>query len=259
MARDYDLFVIINLQHDSADDIKNRWLDIDADRATMEQIRNIYQEIWHRLANTFKDYDQHLIFESMNEVMEEGNYGTPTASTWENINTLNQMFVDVVRSVTGNESRFLMVPGYYNLIDQTVSDNFVMPRYDRDYQYEMVVVHVFDPYNFTLDEGVGSRTEVTIDDLKYLDTQLEKMHRKFVENGIPVVVGEFGAIDKDNLPDIKKYVRGFVNAAKVNDIGYLYWDNGYDGKYGLALWNRYTYMPTTLGKMLIPILTDKSI
>lgn len=259
MAIDYDLYVIINIQHDGSEGVTGRWLDVDASNQT--GIRNAFNSIWSRIAARFQNYDQHLIFESMNEVMEQNNYTSDpnqvNSTTWNNINYLNQLFVETVREDydnTGNETRFLMVPGYNTNIDQTVSNKFEMPTYDESTAYEMVSVHFYDPYNFTLNTGSGSTTSVTDTELEYICTQFAKLKTTFVDNGIPVFVGEFSAVDKNNIPNIKTYISKIVECAKAKGLGYAYWDNGYSGEYGMALWNRYTYGRTDLGDALIPIL-----
>lgn len=253
-ARDYNLFVIINIQHDGADDVEGSWLDVDAPNQT--GIRAAFADIWGRMAARFKSYDQHLIFESMNEVMEQGNYGTPSQTTCNNINYLNQSFVDVVRDTGAhNDVRFLLVPGYNTNIDQTVSDCFVVPTYNGSKERIMVSVHYYDPYNFTLNTGDGSKTTVTPGELNAIGTMFNKLKTKFVDNGIPVVIGEFGAMDKGNISQIKIYISRVVSEAQAKGLGYVYWDNGYTGPNGMGLWNRYTYGESELGEALIPILT----
>ena len=71
-------------------------------------------------------YGEHLIFESMNEVMVD--YGTPKPEYLTQINELNQAFVDTVRASGGNNAtRCLVVPGYNTNIDYTVA-GFTRPR-----------------------------------------------------------------------------------------------------------------------------------
>lgn len=255
MAIDYDMFAIINFQHDGSEGVTGRWLDVDASNQT--GIRAAFAEVWRRIAERFKCYDQHLIFESMNEVMEQGNYNTPSDTTWTNINTLNQLFVDTVRGTgCNNLTRFLLVPGYNTNIDQTYTDKFEMPEYNNSTAYEMVSVHFYDPYLFTLETGGSGKSTVTPAELSAIGTQFNKMKTKFVNNGIPVVVGEFGAVDKNNHSVIKTYISRVVSEAKAKGLGYIYWDNGYTEENGMGLWNRYTYAQSELGKVLIPVLTN---
>lgn len=255
MARDYNLFVIINLQHDGADNVKGFWLDVDAKNQT--GIRAAFADVWGRIADRFKDYDQHLIFESMNEVMEKDNYDkTPQDETWNNINFLNQSFVNTVREAgSHNDVRFLLVPGYNTNINQTVTDQFELPTNGRNSDYIMVSVHFYDPYNFTLNTGAGSTTKCTPEELAAIGTQFAKLNTKFVKEGVPVVVGEFSAANKGNIPEITEYISTVVKEAQDNGLAYAYWDNGSTGENGTALWNRHTFAETALGKALIPVLT----
>lgn len=258
MAIDYNMFAIINIQHDGGEDVTGQWLDIDA--ANQTGIRKAFKEVWRRLAVAFKEYDQHLIFESMNEVMEKGNYGTPQDSTWNNINALNESFVETVRGeADSNTTRFLLMPGYNTDITQTINGynngKFKIPTHNGSTEYEMVSVHYYDPYNFTLNTGEGSTTSITTSQFRAIGRTLTSLQDTFKAAGIPVVIGEFGAVNKGNYSDIQTYTAEVVAQAKANSLGYAYWDNGYTGEYGFGLWNRYTYAESTLGTEIMSTLT----
>lgn len=259
MVIDYNMFAIINIQHDGGEGVTGQWLDIDNGNQT--GIRKAFKEVWRRIATEFKDYDQHLIFESMNEVMEANNYDkAPKASTWTNINTLNDSFVKTVRDIGGgNTTRFLLMPGYNTDITQTIdgykSGNFKIPTYNDSTEYEMISVHYYDPYNFTLNTGNGSVTNVTSSELDDIEDQFSALRSTFVRGAkVPVFVGEFGAVDKNNYSEIQEYTTKVVEQAKAKGLGYAYWDNGYTGEYGSGLWNRYTYAESTLGEKILSIL-----
>ena len=77
--------------------------------------------------------------------------------------------------------------------------------------------------------------------------QFEKLKKKYIDKGIPVVLGEFGCIDKGianeaiagKIEENRAYYNGFVaGTAAMNGITPIYWDNGFNGKYGLALFDR---------------------
>lgn len=246
MALDYDLFVIIDLHHDGSEGVDGMWLDIESDN--QEEIQKAFKKIWTEVAVKFQDYDQHLIFEGMNEVMESGNYGAPKEEdTWKNINDLNQAFVDAVRrAITDkNQNRFLVVPGYNTNIDQTVSDSFELPENtDGSTDYIMVDAHFYDPYEFTLKMDEGSVTEIDGTELAKIETKFASLKNTFGDT--PVIIGEFAAADKGNYEEITKYINKVIEQAKKNTLGYFYWDNGYTGEGGTALWNRYTYARTAL-------------
>lgn len=254
MAVDYDLMVVTNVMHDGAEGVTGKWLRVDKGATYNANMISAYNTIWNAIATKLNKYDQHVVLESMNEIMESGNYGTPDEGTWELINILNQSFVNTVRSKGGNSaSRFLMVPGYNTDINQTVAnDGFVMPKYNNSNDKIIVTAHFYDPYDFTLNEN--GRSNITQADLDNIATQFGKMKTKFTDNGIPVVIGEFGAIDKGNYAAIATYIGEVVTQAKDKGLGYIYWDNGYTGTYGLGLWDRYTFGKSQLGDTLIEIL-----
>ncbi|MCR4759867.1 MAG: glycoside hydrolase family 5 protein, partial [Oscillospiraceae bacterium] len=56
-----DLYVIINTHHDNAED----WYYPDS--AHMERSQQYLKAVWSQIAETFRDYDEHLILESLNE------------------------------------------------------------------------------------------------------------------------------------------------------------------------------------------------
>lgn len=95
-----ELFVIINIHGDGYHTIKGGWLLCDG--SDQSYIKEKYAAVWRQIALRFADYDEHLIFESMNEVFD-GIYHTPVAEYYENINDYNRIFIDTVRSTGGQQ------------------------------------------------------------------------------------------------------------------------------------------------------------
>ena len=252
---DNGMYAIINIHHDGNNDWNyGAWIDCSA--ADQSKIREKFRRIWEQVASRFKGYGDHLIFESMNEITEEGNWsGTPKKSSfYDNINALNQIFVDTVRASGGNNSsRWLLIPGYNTNIDGTVSGSFKLPA-DSVSGRLMVSVHYYDPYEFGLqetaaiykwgnDSSSGNKPAWGHED--YVEQQMQKLYNTFTSKGIPVIIGEYGAIDKtwadpsSNL--YRRYYFEYVAKSAVNHgCVPVYWDNGYDGKNGFALFDRKT-------------------
>lgn len=248
-----EMYAIINIHHDGNNDTHS-WIDVTAEDQT--EIRAKFQKIWEQLSEHFKDYGGRLIFESMNEIMEEGNYSSNIQSTtYENINALNQIFVDTVRESGGkNTDRWLLVPGYNTNIDATMLEvGFVLPE-DTTEGRLMVSVHYYDPYELCLNESSkiykwgesapqGFKPSWGHED--YADAQMKKLYDAYTSKGIPVILGEYGAIDKrwsnENNYEYRRYYLEYVaNAAVANGVLPVYWDNGYDGRNGFSLFNRHT-------------------
>ncbi|MFT3951229.1 MAG: cellulase family glycosylhydrolase [Oscillospiraceae bacterium] len=258
-AYEYDMFVIINIHHDGSTGVgaKNLWLNVESTDQTT--VNKKLGKVWEQIADRFQDYDKHLIFESMNEVMESNNYNAPKkAATYANINKLNQTFVNTVRAAgSENASRYLLVPGYNTNISYTnTASGFVLPT-DTATNKLMVSVHCYDPYNFALDEsassaylwGTSGAHTAGWGDQAYLTTLFGKMKTNYIDKGIPVVMGEYGAVDKswinkENAASRVVYNGAVSATAKSAGIVPVYWDNGWNGKNGFALFNRATAAET---------------
>ncbi|MEV6492387.1 cellulase family glycosylhydrolase [Actinoplanes sp. NPDC051633] len=252
------LNVLINMHGDGYKTVTGSWLICDA--ADQTTIKDKYQKVWQQIATRFQSYDDHLIFESMNENFD-GQYGNPTQPCYSNINAYNQIFVDTVRRTGGgNASRWLLVPGWNTNIDHTVGDGFVLPTDQHrsssipaGEQRIMISVHYYDPWDFTGQEdgaitqwGAGATNPAKKSvwgQEDFLDAQLKKMHDKFVTRGYPVFVGEYGSIDKTTYDSANNryradYAHAVVATAKKYGAATAYWDNGWNGQHGFGLFNR---------------------
>lgn len=246
-----DMYAIINIHGDGYYTVNNGWLLCAEDEEKQKEIREKYKAVWQQIAEQFKDYNDHLIFESMNEEFDN-TYGSINTTYYENINTYNQIFVDTVRSTgSNNSSRWLLVPGWNTDINATVSGTFKIPT-DSASNRLMVSVHYYDPYNFALNDSSttykwgndapkGKKTNWGHED--YVEEQFQKLYDTFTSKGIPVIIGEFGAIDKrwsdQGSFEYRRYFFEYVAKSAVNHGCIpVYWDNGYDGKNGFALFDR---------------------
>ena len=254
---DNDMFAIVNMHGDGYYTVDHAWLLCAEDDDKQTEIKDKYGKVWTQIADRFKDYDQHLIFESMNEEFNN-DYGKPVANAYENINAYNQIFVDSVRATgSNNEKRWLLLPGWNTNIEYTANDeyNFKIPTDNgckADGKRIMISVHYYDPFNFTIDENKTARTQWGKYAVKnydnwgqedYVDSQMALLNEKFVSQGYPVVIGEFGAQDKtEKFADYNEFRRYWaeylIKAAKKNGVVCVYWDNGYNGNKGFGIIDR---------------------
>ena len=103
-AYNNDLYVIINMHHDDKD-----WLDIGVDSTRWKIRLEKYNAIWEQISNAFKNYDEHLLFEGANEVINGNNWWGSDADL-ARVNELHKNFVNTVRSTGGNnEQRYLLL------------------------------------------------------------------------------------------------------------------------------------------------------
>jgi endoglucanase len=246
-----DMYVIINLHHDGAE--QSGWL-----RVAAEDIDPVYEKfegVWRNIAQRFKDYDEHLIFESMNEVVGDDNSDAGCIRDTQVIMNLNQIFVDTVRSTGSNNAlRWLSVPGRYTNIDKMTDPKigFDLPK-DSVENRLFVSVHYYD-FNFGMNEN-GSFDTFTYDQVLSLASHFQKLEERFTSRGIPVILGEYGAINKNNPAERAYHIEALTRICQAEKIVACYWDQGWydrtlDPDYSYALVDRST------GKSIDPAVTD---
>lgn len=238
-----DMYAIINIHWD------NGW--IQPTYAEQEYVTERLDAMWRQIAINFRDYDDKLLFAGTNEVMVTGDYGTPTEEYYTVQNGYNQTFVNTVRATGGrNAYRHLVVQGYNTNIDHTV--NFAVMPEDTVEERLMMEVHYYDPYNFTLNENSTvtqwgkdatdpAATETWANE-SYVDNQFQKMKTNFIDKGVGVILGEYGAISRINIEGHENYreyyVKYITQSAHNHGLIPFYWDNGYSGNHGFALFDR---------------------
>lgn len=220
-AIDNDMYVILNMHHDNA--IYDLSKAIESSSGYNEVEKN-YLKVWTQIADTFKNYDEHLIFESMNEPRIEGSaaqWNGGTAKERDAVNKLNAAFTELIRKSGGNNKyRFLMLPCYA----ASSSDNALNAVKFPDDNRLILSVHAYSPYNFAMNEnGTSKFSQVEKNEL---DRFFKGLNDKFVSKGIPVVIGETGATNKDNLSDRIAWAKYYVSGAREYNITCLWWDNG---------------------------------
>lgn len=187
--------------------------------------------IWTQIGNRFSEYGERLIFEGLNEPRKrhtplEWNGGD--AEGHEVVNRMNAAFVSVVRSLGGNNSlRHLMIPTYAASTEVSAIEGFVLPENDDKL---IVSIHAYLPYEFALgDDPEKKHFSASEDDsIKWF---MQALKTNFADKGIPVMIGEFGARDKDNIRDRTEWTEYYVSMARKIGIPCILFDNGYfEGK-----------------------------
>ncbi len=239
------LCAIINIHHDGAD--SKHWLSIkDAANSNNANTRIKAQlnAMWTQIANKFADKGDFLIFEAMNEI-HDGGWGWGSNRNdgdkqYGILNEWNQVFVDAVRA-TGdkNATRWLGVPGYCTNPDLTIS-YLTLPTDEAN--RVMVAVHDYDPYEYTLndtynawghlaDKSKGDTTNGSNEE-KVITSTFSQLKEKFIDNGIPVYIGEIGCVRRatNRAESFRKYYLEYVcKAAKTYGLAPIFWDNGGTG------------------------------
>ncbi len=244
-----DLYAIVNIHWDGG------WLENNVTPGAEEEVTAKQIAFWQQIATHLRDFDGRLLFASANEPHVEDSEQMTV------LNNYHQAFIDAVRATGGkNANRVLIVQGPSTDIEKTNELWTTLPR-DPVPGRMMSEVH-FYPYQFTLmtedanwgkmfyywGEGNHSATDTdrnpTWGEEDFVDDMMGRMNVQFVQKGIPVLLGEFGAIRRNNLTGdqlelhLKSrayYLEYVTRTALANGVIPVYWDNGGSD---FALFNR---------------------
>lgn len=211
---DNDMFVILNTHHEE-------WYmpvesDVDEDLKELEAL-------WTQIAERFKGYNEKLIFEGVNEprLRGDGAEWTGTTESREIVNKYAKTFVETVRATGGNNAdRCLMVTPYAASSSATNMQALEIPE---DSDKIIVSIHAYLPYSFALDTA---GTDVYDPNDKSIPDLFENIKYYFLDNDIPVIIGEFGSVNKMNDEDRIKCVTDYLTTAKEYGVPCVWWDNG---------------------------------
>ncbi|MCS0616145.1 glycoside hydrolase family 5 protein [Massilia kyonggiensis] len=256
---DSGLYVIVNIHRDGG------WLENNITSGAQAAVNARQKTYWEQIATALRGFDEHVMFAGANEPAAQD------AAAMAILMSYHQTFVDAVRATGGrNAWRVLVVQGPCADIDLTCSLMHTMPA-DTVPNRQMVEIHYYTPYQFALmrsDAGWGNRFfywgagchsatdtahNATWGEESDLDALYAKMKRKFVDKGIPVVMGEFGAIRRSatlaganlrlHLDSRAHFLEYASRQARANGLLPFYWDDGATGNDGFALFDRETNSP----------------
>lgn len=227
-AIEADMYVIVNIHHDE----DNFFAGFPADK---ENRMNAYKKIWSQLADAFRDYDDHLMLESLNEegcwdsVWNRWGDGTGKEEAYALLNEINQEFVDTVRASGGNnEQRHLLIAGYATGFTETCDEMYKMPEDPAGHC--AVSVHYYTPAGFAIleedaDWGKAIATWGTDADFAELRNYMAMMKTNYVDKGIPVIIGEFGC-PKNNkdAESVNLFLYSVCKEAYDNQLCPILWD-----------------------------------
>jgi len=243
-----NMYCILNVHHDGADIENKSWIEDVRLPEKEDEIKGKFAKLWNQIAVTFNYASDLLVFEGMNEPQydklwprNDSNIANKTRA-FKMLTDLNQIFVDQVRETGGNNAkRYLLIPGYWTDIDINVNNwgAFMFMPTDTVENKLIFSLHYYTPWNFC---GGNS---VTWSNTTELNSQFNKVKTNFVDNGIPVIIGEYavnintndgavGATPK-NTANRRAWMLGVTQ--KCVDIGVcpVLWDTGMrDNNKGMA-------------------------
>lgn len=215
---DNGMYVIITMYHDGAEDVQHgAWL-----RRAEKDYKGVisrYNKLWRQIAAVFEDYNERILFESMNEVEFTG---VSEDKAYELLNRINREFVNTIRSGGGNNPRrHLLIAGYNAEIVATCDKRFEMPPDPAERC--ILTVHYYIPKIYckqTIQKVWGS-----IPDQNWMDSRIAMLKENFVDKGIPVIIGEYGAVGED-FPSKVYFCERLTRLCKSYGIAAFLWDGG---------------------------------
>lgn len=246
-----DMYAIINIHHDGAD--LSGWLNLSVD--DIDKVYEKYECVWRNIAEYFKDYDEHLIFESMNEVscMEGDSKNSTEAIEYDTpiIVNLNQIFVNTVRSTgSNNASRWLEVVSHYANGGTQSGYSIPADSYNTDNRL-MFALHIYKS---------STNTTWTYDEVYQVVTGLKNAYNK---HKMPMVLGEYGTrTQKQNGTETgyndvaRAYFSEIVGqACQTAHCVPIVWDQGYNDGDPLQT-GLYTYYDRATNSPLFKTIID---
>jgi len=233
------LYCILNVHHDTGDG-NAAWLK--ADESVYSSVKTKYESLWNQIATEFKDYDNRLLFEAYNEMLDSYNSwcfasfattshydATVATSAYNAINNYAQSFCDVVRATGGNNAqRNLIVNTYaaccgsgtWNTHLKDPLKNMKVPTGESD--HIIFEVHAYPTLSPL------STAKSTVDDI------LSALNTHLASKGVPVIIGEWGTSDSNsdynnNKDTMFEFVDYFMSKTKSNGMATFFWMGLSDG------------------------------
>ncbi len=196
-----NMYCIIDIHHDTGND---GWIKASADNYDNNSMR--VANMISQIATAFNDFDDHLILEGFNEMVNEKNNWTdvPKASLKAH-NKWNQLFVDTVRATGGNNAtRYILVNTYAASPTKKNMQGFELPK-DSANNRLIVGIHNYAGQN---------NVQETLDRIK-----------KFSDRGFPIIIGEFGTTANATY-DRAQHAGSYVKICRDYGFCPIWWDNG---------------------------------
>ena len=224
-----NIYCILNVYTDTEDWIK----DIES--------KNKYINLWKQIAEEFKDFNEYLIFESMNKpFFFTKNY----EYDYDVLLNFTQSFIDTIRnSERFNKDRLLIISGMSSNLELTFSEKYKIPK---DPINKLAIsINNYIPIEFTSntmfwysDDSWGSQ-----ENYKELLQNFVAMHDFYKNKGIPIIIVEVGILTEEgkDLPSMREYLYSvFSLSLEYEGIMACLWDTSNKNYGDMNYYNRLT-------------------
>ncbi len=232
------MYVMLNIHWDGG------WLEQNFTALKKDSVNAKQKALWEQIATAMRDFDEHLMFASANE---------PYTTNAEQTNVLlsyHKTFVDAVRSTGGkNAYRCLILQGSSEWISASDFPKDPTPNrlmfeehnytpslfcfFSEDQSWGKMIYYWGAGHHSTIEPERNATFGEENEHLKYFD----KLKTSFVDKGIPVLMGEYGAYRRNGSTHVPKalptheasvdYWTTFVTKeALARGIKPFWWDTG---------------------------------
>jgi endoglucanase len=266
---DAGMYVILNIHHDDyersrAGDFVNGWFRLYHQEENRPlngeekgEIKGRFTRLWEQIAACFRDYDERLLFEGINEPRAIGLHDI-TRPQWDEmggfLNELLQAFVDTVRAGGGkNAGRHLLVTPYFASVGMDSDDGegriaaFVDkenkrlrvtdPRGAKEESRLIASLHYYEPWGFAAApanvEWYSAYHDLNVASVSSNTENVFRIFREnFIDLGIPVIMGETGAVNRpmpdgsSNEAERVKWAHHYVGGLAEMGVPTVIWDDG---------------------------------
>ena len=233
---DNGMYCILNVHHDTGADPDDKsythWIKADVDNYNANKEK--FESLWTQIATRFQNYDQHLVFEGYNEMLDASNtWNAPkNANSYKGLNGYAQSFVNAVRATGGNNAtRNLIVNTYAAACGNDVLNNLTIPT-DKVEGHIAVEVHTYSPWDWFAKGKWDASCSKEIADM------FTRLNSKFISKGIPCIIGEYGthgskSVSKNSsaseIQAAADQAADIVKQAKAYGVATFYWMSIFDG------------------------------
>lgn len=254
------MYCIVNVHHDTGADSYDdggkmksyHWIKADEENFNTNKAR--FEKLWKQIAEEFKDYDHHLLFEAYNEMLDKlsswcfasfaatGQYDQAVAtSAYNAINSYAQSFVNTVRETGGNNAQRNLIVNTYACCsgggtwNSHLKDPLKEMKLPTDAAGEGHMIFQVHAYPSLVNSNGSNRAIASIK--SEIDDMINAWKEHLVSKGAPVILGEWGTsnvdgdvTDYDARRDLMfQFCEYMVQQCKANDMATFYWMGLTDG------------------------------
>jgi len=187
-----------------------------------EAHKNRFKHIWAQIAEHYKEYNEKLIFEILNEPHDQIN----STRIW---NAYFPEILDTIR-VSNPERNVIVGPGSWNSIHEI--PNLVFPENDR---HLIATFHYYEPFQFTHQGAewvdgstawMGTPWTATASQRSKIDQDFLKAKAWSDAHNRPVYMGEFGAYSQADMTSRIIWTDYVARRAEAMGFSWAYWEFG---------------------------------